>query len=323
MKQVRKTYCISHGKDVDGIASASIVKLANGAKTYLVNYDKIIQILEKIPDNAELYVCDLGMNDGIAESFIEECNRITKKGKVTYIDHHILKPSIKRKLLKAKVKLVHSRKECAGVLTYEHLKKQVPKEASILACYAAITDYLDNQKIAKKLISNYDRQLLLLESTMLAYALAYDGAKPQFGNKIVDAFQDLCFPHEIKDVSVLANKQAERMKNIMKKINSDAKSYKNFACMESTNPTIGLVANMIIGELDVPVAFAYRHNPIGHYEMSFRARYDSKAELGKIVAKITPELGGMGGGHNKACGARIPDDKLKKFIKLFSAELNK
>ena len=78
MKQVRKTYCISHGKDVDGIASASIVKLANGAKTYLVNYDKIIQILEKIPDNAELYVCDLGMNDSIAEKFIEECNRITK-----------------------------------------------------------------------------------------------------------------------------------------------------------------------------------------------------------------------------------------------------
>ncbi|HIC84506.1 MAG TPA: DHH family phosphoesterase, partial [Nitrososphaerales archaeon] len=47
------------------------------------------------------------------------------------------------------------------------------------------------------------------------------------------------------------------------------------------------------------------------------------AELGKIVSKITPELGGMGGGHNKACGARIPDNKLNKFIKLFSAELNK
>ena len=134
----------------------------------------------------------------------------------------------------------------------------------------------------------------------------------------------MSFPHEIKDVPELANKQAERMKNIMKIVNKEAKSYKNFACMESSNPTIGLVANMIIGELNVPVAFAYRHNTInGHYEMSFRARYNSKAELGKIVAKITPELGGMGGGHNKACGARIPDNKLNKFIKLFSAELNK
>ena len=324
MKEERKTYCISHGKDVDGIASASIVKLANGGKTFLVNYDKIIETLEKIPDNSNVYVCDLGMNDSISERFIEECNRITKKGKFTYIDHHILKLSTKRKILKAKVKLIHSRKECAGVLTYELLKKKVPKEAAILACYAAITDYMDHQQIAKSLISNYDRQLVLLESTMLAYALAYDGAKPQFGNKIVDAFQELSFPHEIKDVPELANKQAERMKSIMKTVNKEAKSYKNFACMESSNPTIGLVANMIIGELNVPVAFAYRHNTInGHYEMSFRARYDSKAELGKIVSKITPELGGMGGGHNKACGARIPDNKLNKFIKLFSAELNK
>lgn len=323
MTTKRKIYCISHGKDVDGIASAAIVKMAKGAKIFLVNYDKIIETLERIEDNSEVYVCDLGMNDSITEKFIEECKRITKNGRFTYIDHHILKPNIKKRLLAADIKLVHSRKECAGVLTYELLKKSVPKGASILACYAAITDYMDYQPIAKRLIGKYDRQLLLLESTMLAYALAYNGAKPQFGNKIVDAFQDLSFPHEIKDVSSLANKQAEKMKNIMKVVNKEAKLHKNFACMESTDPTIGLVANIIIGELNVPVAFAYRHNPNGHYEMSFRARYDSKVKLGKIIAKITPLVGGMGGGHNKACGARIPDNKLKSFIKSFSAELNK
>jgi|TARA_B100001179_G_scaffold232331_2_gene224856 RecJ-like exonuclease len=318
----RKTFCISHGKDVDGIASASLVKMATNAKIYLVNYDKILTTLEKIDDNSEVYVCDLGMNDGIAEEFINECKRITKHGKFTYIDHHILKPNIKRKLLESQITLVHSKNECAGVLTYEYLKKRVPKSSSILACYAAITDYLDNKPIAKSLISNYDRQLLLLESTMLAYALAYDGAKPQFGNKIVSAFQDLKFPHEINNVPELANKQADRMKQMMKKITKEARSYKNFGCMESDSPTIGLVANMIIGELNTPVAFVYRHSINGYYEMSFRARYDSKAKLGKIVSEITSSIGGSGGGHNKACGARIPDDKLNKFIKLFSKQLN-
>ena len=72
----RKTFCISHGKDVDGIASASLVKMATNAKIYLVNYDKILTTLEKIDDNSEVYVCDLGMNDGIAEEFINECRRI-------------------------------------------------------------------------------------------------------------------------------------------------------------------------------------------------------------------------------------------------------
>ena len=47
----RKTFCISHGKDVDGIASASLVKMATNAKIYLVNYDKILTTLEKIDDN--------------------------------------------------------------------------------------------------------------------------------------------------------------------------------------------------------------------------------------------------------------------------------
>ena len=108
----------------------------------------------------------------------------------------------------------------------------------------------------------------------------------------------------------------------MKKITKEARSYKNFGCMESDSPTIGLVANMIIGELNTPVAFVYRHSINGHYEMSFRARYDSKAKLGKIVSEITSSIGGSGGGHNKACGARIPDDKLNKFIKLFSKQLN-
>jgi RecJ-like exonuclease len=319
----RESFCISHGKDVDGITSASLVKMVTNATVYLVNYDKIIKVLSSIDDNSEVYVCDLGMNDSIADDFINECKRITKKGRLTYIDHHILKPNIKRRLIESNITLVHSRKECAGVLTYEHLKKSLPKGASILACYAAITDYLDNQPIAKSLISNYDRQLVLFESTMLAYAFAYSGARQKFGNEIVNELKNLKFPHEIKDVSELANKQAEKMKEAMEKINNDAKSYRHFACMESNESTIGLIANLIIGELNVPVGFVYKYNSNGFYEMSFRARYDSNANLGQIVSRITTKLGGMGGGHKKACGARIPEETLDDFIRLFKRELNK
>ena len=74
----RKSYCISHGKDVDGIASASLVKMVTKSTVYLVNYDKIIKMLSNIDDNSEVYVCDLGMNDSIADDFINECKRITK-----------------------------------------------------------------------------------------------------------------------------------------------------------------------------------------------------------------------------------------------------
>jgi len=41
--------------------------------------------------------------------------------------------------------------------------------------------------------------------------------------------------------------------------------------------------------------------------------------LGKIVNILATDLGGSGGGHDKACGCIIPKPKIKKFI----TELNK
>ena len=37
--------------------------------------------------------------------------------------------------------------------------------------------------------------------------------------------------------------------------------------------------------------------------------------LGKLVNKLATEAGGSGGGHDKACGASVPKENIKKFIK--------
>jgi len=38
--------------------------------------------------------------------------------------------------------------------------------------------------------------------------------------------------------------------------------------------------------------------------------------LGRLINSIASELGGSGGGHDKACGAVIPKEKIKEFIQL-------
>ena len=53
--------------------------------------------------------------------------------------------------------------------------------------------------------------------------------------------------------------------------------------------------------------------------MSVRGSKSCKIHLGKLVSKISTELGGSGGGHDKACGASIPKNKIKKFL----TDLNK
>ncbi|MEJ2259032.1 MAG: DHH family phosphoesterase, partial [Nitrosopumilaceae archaeon] len=44
--------------------------------------------------------------------------------------------------------------------------------------------------------------------------------------------------------------------------------------------------------------------------------------LGKIVNILATDLGGSGGGHDKACGAVIPKPKIKTFIKELNKKLN-
>ena len=51
----RKSFCISHGKDVDGIVSASLVKMVTKSTVHLVNYDKIIKVLSSIDNSVEKY----------------------------------------------------------------------------------------------------------------------------------------------------------------------------------------------------------------------------------------------------------------------------
>ena len=39
-------------------------------------------------------------------------------------------------------------------------------------------------------------------------------------------------------------------------------------------------------------------------------------------SSIASKLGGSGGGHDKACGAVIPKDKMKKFLREMDSQLS-
>ena len=55
--------------------------------------------------------------------------------------------------------------------------------------------------------------------------------------------------------------------------------------------------------------------------MSVRGSPSCKTHLGKLVSIVSSELGGGGGGHDKACGAVIPKDKIKKFVREMNSRL--
>ncbi|MCH8022684.1 MAG: single-stranded DNA exonuclease RecJ, partial [Thaumarchaeota archaeon] len=75
--------CITHGKDVDGLSSAAIVKMVTNSDVILSDYDTIISDLKRVEEVESLYICDLGMNDRTQEGFLKEVKRIRKFAKVT------------------------------------------------------------------------------------------------------------------------------------------------------------------------------------------------------------------------------------------------
>ncbi len=319
--------CISHRKDTDGLSSAALVKMATNAEIILADYGDLVEKLSEVNSCKDLYICDLGMNEHLEAPFVKELERIRAFATIHYIDHHPLNPAVKDTLITLGVDLTHSLDECASILTYTKFKDKLKRGAATIAAYGAITDYADNQPIAKKVIALNDRQFVLLEATLLTYALIGAAAavdEPNFRSRVVTGLAENKFPHQIEGVVEAAQKGLEVTAQLMLEVVEKGVKGNQIAHMEVIEGSTGTVANLLVGAFEVPVGIAYRYmKDEDIYEVSLRASYDSQYDLGKIVSQVTGMTGGSGGGHKKASGARIPHNTLKDFLDLVEFEIDK
>ena len=69
--------------------------------------------------------------------------------------------------------------------------------------------------------------------------------------------------------------------------------------------------NFVLGFSGKDVGIAYKERvDKGIYAVSVRGSPSCKTHLGRLVSSVSSKLGGSGGGHDKACGAVIPKDKI-------------
>jgi single-stranded-DNA-specific exonuclease len=324
----KTSIAVSHRKDADGICSGALVSHLTCAKIYLTDYGDMVETLSEIGKADEYYISDLGLNKNTLGGFVEQVNRLSQYGKVHYFDHHPINEDFRSKLVATGMEMIHSVEECASVLVfrkYEEGFKESP-QMKIAACCGAITDYMDLQPYAKKIIASFDRQFLLYEATVLAFTIASVGRGSEDSNeKLVKIAEEIAsgkFPHELERASEYAQSYVERSAELI----STAKKYgkkveNNFAYMITKETSTGNVANFLVGAFNVPVGVAIREEP-GFYEISTRSIEESKHDLGKILGRISVRLSGSGGGHPHASGARIKRDQLEEFLELLNAELS-
>ncbi len=322
--QRTKVICISHKEDADGISSAALIRQAFGGDAILVDYPSQMEAIQQVVLDKKLkslYICDLGLSKSTQDKFVDIMTALRKnKIAVTYIDHHDIDPAVVKSLKKIKVKIIHDINECTAVQVYTAFKSKLNDHASFVATCAAITDYMEDRPIGSKLLQIYDRQFALISATVLTYNIVGHQKEPDYLLYLVEELADSKFPHDIPNTFEFAQIQVEKLSQMIAKVKKGMKTMKNLGYMEILDAGASGAVNFVMGLSGKNVGVAYKERvDHGIYAVSVRGSKDCKVHLGKIVNILATDLGGSGGGHNKACGAVVPKQKIKKFI----TELNK
>jgi RecJ-like exonuclease len=322
--QRTKVICISHKEDADGISSAALIRQAFGGDAILVDYPGQMDALQQVVQDEKLkslYICDLGLSKKTQDEFIDILSTLRKnKVTVTYIDHHDIDPNVIKSLEKIKVKIIHDINECTTVQVYNAFKSKLNDHASFVATCAAITDYMEDRPIGSKLLQIYDRQFALISATVLTYNIVGHQKEPDYLLYLVEELAESKFPHDIPNTFEFAQIQVEKLSQMIAKVKAGMKTMKNLGYMEILDAGASGAVNFVMGLSGKDVGVAYKERvDHGIYAVSVRGSKHCKVHLGKIVNVLAADLGGSGGGHDKACGAVIPKPKIKKFI----TELNK
>lgn len=327
------TVCLSHKEDVDGISSAVLINSAfKNVQTILADYANIMYRLDKLSNELEkvtkgynrIFICDLGLNKKNHKKFVYTLNKFITLGyKVTYIDHHDMDEEVKRELKDMGVNLIHTTQESTSIQVYQRYKRRLKQHAAFFAAAGALTDYLETQPVASSIISRYDRQFLMLESTALSYMISSHQNDDEYLQRIVKILSEMKFPHDIEGGFLQAEKYAIKISNALGSLSKEIVIGKNLAFVQNTlDLASSTVVNFILGISEKKVAMVYKFKEEkGSFIISIRGSKDCDIHLGRVVNEIASLLGGSGGGHDKACGAVIPNEKFDDFVRLLEGKI--
>jgi single-stranded-DNA-specific exonuclease len=264
-----------------------------------------------------VFICDLGLSRKTEDKFVGLVKEIISKGiKVTYFDHHDIDDELRKKLKKTGVTLIHSVEECTSVQIYSKYKNKLDSHAAFFAASAALTDYMECRPLASSIVSRYDRQFLMLEATALSYMISSNQHNEEFLVKAVNTLSEMKYPHEIEGGFAIAERYAKKVSDGVRAVQGSIVAKKNVAYTQSISDlSASVIVNFVLGISEKPVAMVYRlKDDINSYIISIRASNACSVHLGRIVNEVASNIGGSGGGHERACGAVVPKDKLEEFI---------
>jgi single-stranded-DNA-specific exonuclease len=313
------TTILSHG-DTDGMCSAAIA--LSRFPDAQVFFTRPVSFLSDLRETrpGRIIIADIALNRKEAPEAVELFRQLSAQCEIHYFDHHTLQPRIKKQIREAIAHLSHTENVSASELIYRHFQKEIPRERVWVALYGAIGDYSDETPFARERILNWDRRALYFEVSTIAMGIKNEEfCKYDAKRRIVAALSAGKNPTDIPGL----------VKSAKRAINREFELYEQTKGRARKSGKVGYVLDQKSFGFRGPSALfsaTVTNSPLGLYvftrekyiDITARTR-DYSLKLNKLMEEASERVGGSGGGHAAAAGAKIPKGRLKEFLE----ELNK
>lgn len=308
------TLILTHA-DSDGICAGALAFAAfPDARIF---FTKPVSLLEDLQDVREgrIILCDIALANNTAGQALAALS-----GKeVFYFDHHPLPSGVTEETVRKSVQLYsHDDSSCGSELVYRKFQSRLPQEAVLLAIYGAIGDYTDNTKYIQEKLADWDKRTLYFEIATLVLGIKSE----EFSD--YDAKRDLAGlmskggkPSDMPGLVEAAREAADREFDLYRLVRKRAQALGKIGYIENL-PSFGfrgaaaLFSASVTGK-PVGVAVYKRRN---YLDITIRRR--KAIDLCRMAEKAAEAVGGSGGGHPEAAGARIPKGRLDDFLRAFN-----
>ena len=308
-----KTTILTHA-DCDGLCAGAIA-LAKFPDAD-VFFTKPVSFLYDFRDTKaeRIVICDIALTKSHAKAIGELFMERAKSCEILYFDHHDVPSTMPKEALEM-IKQIHKQNVSASELVYRHYQNDIPRERVWIALYGAIGDYEDDTPFALERLQNWDKRALYFEVSTLVMGIknkefsTYD-AKRQIVQTMSLGNNPSDVPGLVRSAKVAVKTEFEMYEYIKEHAEKFGKigiirSLPHFGFRGPAALFAATVSNCPLG--------VYICDRGDHVDITARKR-GNKIALNKLMEDAADLVGGSGGGHAEAAGARVPKETLEKFL---------
>lgn len=268
-------------------------------------------------DADKIIVTDIALTKQDAPKLVDLFTKRMQEGiDILYFDHHIIpKTTTKDRVSKSLAVYAHSNEASASELVYRYFMKDLPSERVWLAIYGAIGDYSDDTPFVKERMLNWDRRALFFEVSSICLGIKNDEFADYSGKRrIVRALARGSNPSEIPGLVKSAKKAVNREFDLYELVKAKAQVNGKIGYVKDV-PTFGFRGPSALFAANVrKTRFGVSaHTRQRYVDITMRTR-DYSIKLNVLADKAAESVGGSGGGHASAAGAKIPLGTFRKFM---------